>query len=738
MLSPKKEDSKNPFPIEAAGPVNIYGDLKKQILDKKCRCKDPLSDESSYCVTCRKSTCPECDLDAHKDHKVILKKEIYYPSEDIVEIFNHRIDHKQFIEDFKTNGLKNLNEIYTKAKADLDKLYNDKKEEIQKIYDFSMKNMDRTKENLEKTGKSLREFDEENKEFFALNEGNEDQGNHVLLMKLELLDHCQHANMKSENEIEYLTKSLNDYLEANKTKFTKLRECQDDLFGDQYTTFCAENAIQNYYEPVNSRLEVYADMIKNIREKIAKGYNNIGNHGRLVEMNKKLESKDKKGIDVIYNQTIQTEENSKEGSPSSKHLNFTASKSGICSPGAKGIKSYPGQFKAERDEANRANTIEPGAQPPQKSTNNASSGVKKSLSPQFSSDGKAVDTSKSIQTARSSASKKFPIIFPKEIPQINKEQVALKNIIVQKFFTYVLIDTYNKYFSNKGKRASFDVHTRIYSKFQERLNDLKEKAKPIAGSNEILCYNEATQSMQKVAVPLQRDVHGYTAFPYGARHICVDQKLYIIGGTDDFGKSSGICNIFDLGSKEIKRNKDCIYPHAYHSVEYINNFDCIVIVGGENNKTCEMYDLAKGEWVGLPDLNIARANISLYFNEKTNILYAFFGMTGPMSGTKKSYSEILEILDFDDMNSGWLRVDYYKKAMIDLSSNYVSAFPFTLDRLIIRGTKNARAGSGFVGIYDMMKNELSLASENTVKEIQTEEMNIKNYSKCCMKKEPPK
>ncbi|MCQ2820239.1 MAG: hypothetical protein MJ252_23485 [archaeon] len=722
MINPPPEGQNNPFPINSTNPINIYNDLKENILDKKCGCKDPLAENSSFCLNCRKSTCPECDLQDHKEHRLILKKEIYYPSQDILKNFNDRINHTQPLEEFKQNALKALNVGYTLAKEELDAIYNRKKEEIENIYEFCLKSVDQVKQNLEKTNKAMKDFDEKNKNFFALQKGNDDLGNHVLLMKLELLDNCEHMNIKTKNEIDYMNNSLNQYLNSISEKFSKLIEFKKELFPDQFVDFTSENSTQNYYSAIDKRLQTYDDMINNIKEKLAKGYNESGSFNNLIEMLKKLEAKDKKGMDTIYNQTsLQSESNSQMGSKGSSFKKYQSPK-GVSS-GKKG-SAEPNRLSQGKNTSEGKGINAFNNQP-----NSREDNVKRTLFPQNT--GSNIKSSSRL----SSGSKASFVGYNKDNPQkLSPEQIDLQNHLVQKFFSYVLIDTYNKFFSHKGQRQSFDVNTRIYSQFQERQNNLKEKAKPIAGTNEIMVYSEATQTMQKIQVPLDRSEHGYTNFPLGFRHICIDGLLYIIGGTDAFGNAISICNVFDLKSKEIKRNKDTNFPHSYHSLEYINNYDCIIVVGGEKTKKCEMYDLNKKDWIALPDLNIPRANISIYFNEKTNVVYGFFGMTGPISTTKKTYTDILEVLDFEDLNSGWQRVDYYKSSMIDLCSNYGSAFPFTLDKLIIRGTKNARTNNVFYAIYDMMKNEMYFASEKIVREIQTEEMNIKAYTQALSEK----
>ena len=276
-------------------------------------------------------------------------------------------------------------------------------------------------------------------------------------------------------------------------------------------------------------------------------------------------------------------------------------------------------------------------------------------------------------------------------------------------------------------RKSFDVNKRIYTQFQERLMKLKEWAKPIIGRSEIAVYQEFTNSIVRVKVELNKDTHGYTQFPEGARHALVNDNLYIIGGVDSFGNPLNIVLLYNIKTNELKRINDTISPHSYHAVEYIENYDCVVIIGGERNSACEMLDLNNLTWTALPDLNFPRANVSAVFNENTSELYALFGMSGSLT-SKKNYSDAIEVLRICDYSDGWIKVDYYKNSMIDITRNYVSAFPFTLEKLIVRGSKTGRLSNGLYCIYDMKKNEMCKITENVMNQIQEEEVKIKTYS----------
>lgn len=461
-------------------------------------------------------------------------------------------------------------------------------------------------------------------------------------------------------------------------------------------------------------------MIKNFQAGLAKGYNLSGSFENLNEVLKKFDSKNKKGIDKLYSQNIPTI----SSSFSRKNLNHQKSNILPGHPLSLNGKNFPdnSNFACKTLSPPPRNCVTSGRT--MKSERTPSKTNSRSKIERTPSKGKL--TFRTITTPPKTSSKIK--VCRAERKQMNPDDITLSTKNIQKFFAYVLIDNYNANFSRKGFRGSFAIGNRIYGKFQERNQALKEKAKPIPGTNKIMVYNEMTKTSQMVKVNLIKDIHGYELFPQGARHICIGNKtLFITGGVDLFGKPTNICLTYDLDTNELTRIKDSIFYHCYHSLEMIENYDCFVMIGGEKCRACEMYDLQKDDWVALPELNFARANTSVYFNEKTNTLYSLFGMLGPMYKNKVS-SDLIETLDFENLSFGWKRLDYYKKSMIDLYSHYASAFPFTLEKLIIRGTKNNRTNNNFYAIFDMEKYEMYFASEKIVNEIQKEEAQLKSYT----------
>ena len=171
-----------------------------------------------------------------------------------------------------------------------------------------------------------------------------------------------------------------------------------------------------------------------------------------------------------------------------------------------------------------------------------------------------------------------------------------------------------------------------------------------------------------------------------------------------------------------------INPHSYHSMEYLDNYDCFVVIGGENNRWVELFDLFTQKWSKLPDLNIARANINIYFDEFTSELYALFGALGNYSEKKNVYSEAIEVLELNDISSGWCKIDYYKGSSFDIRQENVSMSPFTRTKLLIYGGSSARSiEKRLFAIFDMIKNECIKVDSATMDLIKQEENKIRAF-----------
>jgi hypothetical protein len=132
----------------------------------------------------------------------------------------------------------------------------------------------------------------------------------------------------------------------------------------------------------------------------------------------------------------------------------------------------------------------------------------------------------------------------------------------------------------------------------------------------------------------------------------------------------------------------------------INSF---VVIGGENNKTCEVYEIQSDKWHRIPDLTLGRANIQLFFDKRRTHLYSFFGQVGSILAN--NYSDVVEVLDFNDMETGWAKVIYNNKCDMNLNY-YCGVFPLYRDQILMVGGNHGRSKLRTSSVYHVRKQEL--------------------------------
>ena len=129
-----------------------------------------------------------------------------------------------------------------------------------------------------------------------------------------------------------------------------------------------------------------------------------------------------------------------------------------------------------------------------------------------------------------------------------------------------------------------------------------------------------------------------------------NNKLYILGGVDDFNKSSKIFLEFDPIKEKIKRLPDSKYTHSRHSLFAYDNQ--IFVIGGDRLE-CEKYDINKNEWSTLPNLSFKQIYPVLYVHN--DILYSFFGIDENIRKT-----DSVQKLNLKNNKAKWQKVIYKK------------------------------------------------------------------------------
>jgi hypothetical protein len=176
----------------------------------------------------------------------------------------------------------------------------------------------------------------------------------------------------------------------------------------------------------------------------------------------------------------------------------------------------------------------------------------------------------------------------------------------------------------------------------------------IPGTNEVLVYNNDNESIARKTIefpPLTANfILNNSAW---TNH---NNKLYISGGNVS-GHPSSLFLCYDFALHQITRLADMDVPRHSHSI--ISYDDCIYVVGGNENNTCERFDFKTGKWNKINNLfSEERKNPVLHVYN--GFLYCFFGMKGNI------YLDTVERLSLKTAKAKWEIVAYHNFDNIDL------------------------------------------------------------------------
>ena len=592
---------------------------------------------------------------------------------------------------------------------------------------------------------------------------NRDIDNTIFIMNFELMNLCDNKNLqildlsnqinnKKKNISKIIKETTNYILEEFKTKYLNFKE------NSKIPKF------DDYYWDVKIRCEKFNENIARFKETISDIYKRIGTFDKLKDLMSFFDSKNKKGKDVLFNQQyfIKMNDlpnlNSNMAKLMSKKLNKSLGK----------IRS-PSKNKINGQYSNTASTFKTkdNLNSRDKILRNDKNGIDKysqygykTLNSDSKIDTKTMNVNTNLATFNT-------LNNEKTTPILKKEDVTLNQRVLQRFFAYFVLDFYSKYFKlikptenenmynqeeeeniyiksnqlkNGGDKKKQNLKNTKFTKknsksvslianYTERYMNLKERVKPIIGTNYIQFYDPITTKISRMQILLEKDKHGYNVFPDGCRHILIENKLYITGGADNCGYPINIVLMFNIENGQLQKIGNLNDNHSYHTIEYLDNFDSLIVIGGENSNSCEIMDLDSKKWTKLPSLNYPRANANIYYNNVTSDLFVLFGMEGKMDKNIKN-TDVIEVLELNDIISGWMKVDYYKTVGLDLKISYCLTLPFTRDKLLIYGGSTARSIERRIfALFDMIKNEVIKVDPKTMDLIKLEENKIRSFDK---------
>jgi len=613
---------------------------------------------------------------------------------------------------------------------------------------------------------------------------NKDLDNTIFLMNFELMNLCDNKNLQIldlSNQINTRIKNISNLIDQTTNYIL-------EEFKTNYLNFKGNSLVtkfDDFYWDIKIRCDKFNENISRFKETISDIYKRNHSFDKLKDLLSFFDSKNKKGKDVLFNQQYFIKQNNDltsinpdMGKLMSQKLNKSLRKIRSTSK-----NKFNGQYSntastfKTRDNANSKDKV---------ILRNNQNGIDKytkygykTMNSDSKIDLKTINNNTNLDSLNTLNNEGLNKI-------LKKEDVILNQRVLQRFFAYFVMDFYSKYFklikpseeenniipedseniyyksnlsknkqssnnnsakkklgNSKNAKSSLNTNPKLMKKntrsasllanYTERYMNLKEKAKPLIGTNYIQFYDPATTRISRTQVPLQKEIYGYNVFPDGCRHILVENKLYITGGADNCGYPINIVLMFDVENGNLEKIGNLNDNHAYHSIEYLDNFDSLIVIGGENSNSCEIMDLDSKRWNRLPSLNHPRANANIYYNNVTSDLFVLFGMEGKMDKNIKNI-DIIEVLELNDIVSGWMMVDYYKSVGLDLKISYCLTLPFTRDKLLVYGGSTARSLERRIfALFDMIKNEVIKVDSQTMDLIKLEENKIRSFDKALEK-----
>ena len=299
-------------------------------------------------------------------------------------------------------------------------------------------------------------------------------------------------------------------------------------------------------------------------------------------------------------------------------------------------------------------------------------------------------------------------------PIKSKNDIILDNPILNRNFTHNMADLYDQYFRIPTIELQ-SSHADLKLKKEEQEEE-SNYVKINENSNQINIYDKKLNKIIKKKVKLLKNPHGYTKFPNGCRSVLVGEKLYITGGKDEY-KQYPNSIIYDTKTELVKRIMDMKNPRCYHTMVFNEVFETLMVIGGENNKTVEIFDPLSNRWQQLPDLGIPRAIPLFYFDEGRGNMYAMFGVEG--SYHRPNYTDTIEILDLTEVKQGWMKVNYNNKARMDLKV-FLNIYPLNDFLMLIYGGLENRENKRNACIYNLVKAEMTKIDKNLMEELRHE------------------
>ena len=704
----EEQDKMPEIPLEEANKYefNLYKHLKENIKNKDKLCKDGISSESLYCLECKVSVCPKCALfKVHNGHELVQKFPYYKCDKSFVDESFKDIDSIFSLNPSYLNINKVKGELKMQISTQLSQLINQlnkvkdtKMEEVENIFVGTENCVEKLRENELKVKKNLNNFLETQKNFFCIdiNEGvdsqnvnpeasevlknlegegaspmgmiqpNKDTVNSTFLLTYDLLKNTEFMNNLIRDIFIDIKSNTERYINEFTSKAKEVEEAINRLLTPFEGMFKYQYLLCDFYAQINHKISKYNKKIEDMKNIIFEKVNKRGGFDDIERDNRIANTQIATRFENILNNQLIDEDEA------------TTIRS-LMTKGKKNRKYGAGASKAASimtSSKMKGGTLMPGAGKDNLLTN-------------------------------------LPKIY--ESP----DEIKLNKDILQEYFIYEALNFVKNNFRKKKN---------VLDELNEEFDGEVDIAKPIPGTNEMQCYDKKTKNIIKKVVKFDKKVHKYTYFLNGCRTLLIKDRLYIIGGVDKENQITKVAYVYYIRTNELKAMPDMLRPHAYHSVDFLDYYKSIVVVGGENISSCELYDMNIGGWRDLPEMKIPRAHCGIYLDKMNHAIYSFFGVIGNITD-KNNYTDVLECLELRKLALGWYKIDYNNKAEMNFKSGINKILPLTPEMVLIYGATNMRDFAKKSAVYLIPKQEIIKIDNKIFNEIREASKKSKKLSK---------
>lgn len=699
---------------------DLYRALKLSLQSVHKSCDDPITENSFFCWDCQVSSCPKCSLKEHRTHNTTCKFPYYKVDTQFIE------KHFEVLEEFLNNNPDILNTDKIKQELQnliidelddliqqLSKIKEIKLKEIDKVFSLGGFSMDIIKKCGIQIRKNLFEFFLCQKSFFNIDQRSNRPLEEEQFFYKENTNTISAVNAGVPTTMTIPNPTISNYgLEKEKYLINRDYGSVSFLLSHDLLNSTQEKnkEIKSQIQSITSACSQYSE---NFKQKTLPIKNQIQKLLEASELNWSLQELNKYIYKDIEDKIIKYSEKINE---IKNYVFDEVNKTGHL--GEIDKKNY--EYEAKRTQ-NIDNILSSQSIDINVDSTITTNDFNKTLQ---SKKVRHIDFSKKCQSTITTEGKGIMMERPK-ITLSSPSEVTLNSDTLQKYFAQIMFE----FLSEGHKKKKEGTKTVEKIEMVEELDEDIEVAKPITGSKEIQVYDRTGRRMIKRKVQFDKSRYRYNGFLTGNRSIVIKDRVYITGGVDKEQNQTKIALMYNLKTNTMIQLPDMINPHAYHSIEFLDYYKSILIVGGENNPYCDLFDITSGKWISLPELNFSRANPSLFLEKNTHMLYCCFGIVGNIINKENNYCDYVECLELKNIRLGWGKLDYKNNTEMNFKNSLCKIFPIDQDKLLIYGASGVRDNKKKAVIYLINKNEMVKIDHKLFNEMRMQAKKSKKLTK---------